>query len=62
MVQLDNTRQKKFILQRKLGQKTRITNSGQWQILDDDCGDEQCWISDQHILTIFLWHKQIAEQ
>lgn len=61
MVQLEGKKQRRFIIQRKLGQKVRIPDSAQWHILDDET-EEQCWICDQHILTVFLWMKPIAER
>lgn len=49
----------KLIIQRKLGFKELIPQSGQWQV----CADEhsECWYCGQHILTLFIWTPRISQ-
>jgi len=48
-----------LILQRHLGFKDLIPNSGKWKV----CADEfsECWYCSQHILTLFIWKPRISE-
>lgn len=63
VVSLEARNQGKLILQRKIGYRYRMPGSGRWQILDDFSGkDEGCWMCDNHILTVFLFTREVAEK
>ena len=50
---------RRLVLHRKLGHRFSVPGAGQWRILTDET-DEQCWICDRQILTIFVWNEQAA--
>ena len=53
---------KTLILNRKLGLEKVIKGSSNWQILS---GSQHCyqhdWVTDSHILTVFLWSPKIGQ-
>ena len=48
----------KLIIQRHLGFKDLLPNSGRWKICVEE--NNECWYCGQHILTLFIWTQRIS--
>ena len=48
----------KFIIQRKLGLKDVMPDSGKWGVYTRE--KDECWFCNRSILTVFLWRPRLG--